>query len=61
MIEEIEVKYTNRYEGRGRDPHYHGPAMLTYEEFRERQTSKKEENTPSGKAKKVDFYHHLSP
>jgi hypothetical protein len=30
MIEEIEIKYTNMYEGRGRDPNYHGPAMMTY-------------------------------
>ena len=61
MIEEIEVKYTNRYDGKGRDPHYHGIALMTYEQFKERQKNKKEDNTAHAKAKKNDFYHHMAP
>jgi len=63
MIEEIERKYTTRYEGRGRDPHYHGPLLMTYEEFKDRQKNKKEETTANSnnKTKKIDFYHHLPP
>lgn len=50
LTEEIEQKYSR---GQGHE----GVKLLSYEEFKERQRSKKEEP----KIKKIDFYHHLSP
>ena len=59
LIEEIEVKYTHRYDGKGKEESYNCPLLLTYEEFKEKVRGKKEE-VPA-KAKKADFYHHIAP
>ena len=59
LIEEIEVKYTLKHGGKGRDEQYHGPPLISYEEFKEKAKLKKDE-LPN-KVKKIDFYHHLTP
>ena len=60
LIQDIQIKYTNRYDGKGKEPAYNGPFLLTYEEFKEKMKNKKEDTVPT-KTKKVDFYHHLMP